>query len=141
MSVTNTASLAHAVYAAWGFSPFSSSSYCLLIDTNITTGILHVKCLRGFNGDRSFDPTHDVAYDKPLTKSDNGRIISFVIGDHDYDCVHDSDELAEGTDPLRGNNYCFNLTAEFTGIFSTTNQLTAEVFFGTNRISGPFSMT
>ena len=120
---------------------FSSSSYSLLVDTNITTGILHVKCLRDFNGDRSFDPAHDVVYYKTLTKLNNGRSLSFTLGDHDYDGVLDSNELAEGTDPLRGNNYCFNLTAEFTGIFSTTNQLTAEVFFGTNRISGPFVMT
>ena len=113
----------------------------MLVDTNITTGILHVKCLRDFNGNRCFDPAHDVVYARPLTKLDNGRTLSFALGDYDYDGVCDSDELAEGTDPLRGNNYCFNLTTEFMGIFSTTNQLTAEVFFGTNRISGPFVMT
>ncbi len=121
----------------WLTACFSDESHALTIDTNLTAGVLHVMCLRDFNGDSEYDSTYDVLYKWTLGKSDNGRTVPFAIGDHDHDNVLDSMELAEGTSPLRNANYCFNLSVTFTGIFATTNPLSAEVFFGTNRINGP----
>ena len=121
----------------WLTACFSDESHALTIDTNLTAGVLHVMCLRDFNGDSEYDSTYDVLYKWTLGKSDNGRTVPFAIGDHDHDNVLDSMELAEGTSPLQNANYCFNLSVTFTGIFATTNPLSAEVFFGTNRINGP----
>ena len=125
----------------WRMACFTDESHTLTIDTNLTAGVLHVMCLRDFNGDGEYGSADDVLYDWTLGKSDNGRTVYFAIGDYDHDNVLDSMELAEGTNPLRNANYCFNLSVTFSGIFATTNLLSAEVFFGTNRIDGPVVMS
>ncbi|MBR1870647.1 MAG: hypothetical protein IJ802_02360 [Kiritimatiellae bacterium] len=50
-------------------------------------------------------------------------------------------KLAENTDPLDKNNYCFSLAATETDIFSTTNALSAKAFFGTNVVQYEANVT
>ncbi len=120
---------------------FTGRSYALSIDTNLTDGVLRVMCLRDFDGDGGYDSAHDILYEKVLDKSINGKSVAYSLGDYDHDGVSDSEEMTEGTNPINPANYCFSLSARFTGIFSTTNQLSAEVFFGTNRMEGPIVMS
>ena len=120
---------------------FTGRSYALSIDTNLTDGVLRVMCLRDFDGDGEYDSAHDILYEKEFDKSINGKSVAYSLGDYDHDGVLDSEEMADGTNPINPANYCFSLSARFTGIFSTTNQLSAEVFLGTNRMEGPVVMS
>ena len=120
---------------------FTNGLYTLGIDTNLIEGTLHVMCLRDFDGDCEYSSVHDVLYEKTLVWSDNRKTVVYSLGDLDHDSLPDSKEMTEGTDPLNRADYCFAFSVTYTDIFSTTNQLTTEVFFGTNRIEGPITMT
>ena len=120
---------------------FTNGLYTLGIDTNLIEGTLRVMCLRDFDGDCEYSLVHDVLYEKTLGWSDNRNTVVYSLGDFDHDNLPDSKEMTEGTDPLNRADYCFTFSVTYTDIFSTTNQLSTEVFFGTNRIEGPITMT
>ena len=114
VSVTNTASLAHAVYAAWGFSPtgwetngraafplgFGETTY-----TNASShGATHVKAFCDLDGNGEFDAASDILLVKSIPQGAAANI-GFVFGDVDDDGVDDEQERQQETDPYDGNNF------------------------------------
>jgi len=112
-----------------------------MIDEVVTNGTCVVNCLRDFNGNGVYDEGLDILYSRTLIRSDNGKTAAWTVGDADGDGQLDSVEIAHETSPIDPRNYCFNLAFVEKGIFATTNQLTAEVLFGTNVLVGPVVMT
>lgn len=110
------------------------------IDMTVTNGAATARCFRDFNRNGNLDAESDVLYSRTITKSDNGNTVVMRIGDADSDGMPDSAEVEDGTDPLDAKNYCFNLSIVEKGVFSTTNQLTAVVTFGTNIVYGPVAV-
>jgi len=141
-AVTNhlAAGLQMPMFPSPGEMTFSESG-SLSIDMVVTNGECVVGCLRDFNGNGQHDEGTDVLVSRRLTKDDNGKTVQWTLGDSDGDGQSDSVELSHGTDPRNPASHCFNLYLVETGIFSTTNQLTAEIRFGTNVVVGPVIMT
>ena len=147
VAVTNTTSTAYALYAAWGYSAtgwepndlarFAGSSLPFQINVPVMGGELFVKVFRDFNTNGVYDVDVDALVSKRLTWTDNGKTVTFNIGDTDRDGVGDSVEIGEGTNPLNNLDYCFSLSLTYTGVFQTTNALTFAASFGTNRVYGP----
>lgn len=134
-------------YVAWGHMPtgweengldsFAGRSLPFPVDVPVMNGELFVKVFRDFNKNGVYDVGVDALVSNRLMRTDNGKTVTFNIGDSDEDKIPDSLELDEGTDPLDKLSYCFNLSLTYTGVFQTTNALTFAASFGTNRVSGP----
>ncbi len=132
---------------AWGFFPiswemkdtesFTGASLEYLVDGVATNGELFVKVYRDLNTNGVYDAGVDAYVTNRLTRMDNGKEVTFKIGDSDRDGVGDSVEIGEGTNPLSKLDYCFNLSLTYTGVFQTTNALTFEASFGADRVYGP----
>lgn len=146
VTVTNTVSLAHAIYAAWGFSPtgwetnglatfplgFGETTY-----TNASSqGATHVKAFCDLNGNGEYDAGNDILLVRTIPYGGSAKV-DFKFGDVDGDGFSDALERNEGTDPFDAGSYCFNLSQTYTGVFQTTNALTFAAYFGTNRVYGP----
>lgn len=138
-------------YVAWGWSEhlWETNGECacaVLPATNQYTvmsdnGSVYVKVFRDLNRNGVYDPDADVYLSKRVPSFDSVSCYTFVFGDVDGDGQTDSSELQNGTDPMDSSSYCFNLSFVETGIFSTTNRLTAEVRFGSSAVVGPVVMT
>ena len=134
-------------FVAWGYSAagwepndlarFAGTSLTFPVNASVIGGELFVKVFRDFNANGVYDVDVDALVSNRLTRADNGKTVTFNIGDSDGDKISDSVELAEGTNPLDKRNYCFNLSLTYTDVFQTTNALTFAASFGTNRVYGP----
>ncbi len=118
-------------------SSFVGSTLQFPVDAVATNGEVFVKVFRDFNANGIYDAGVDALVVQRLTGSDRGKTIEFSVGDSDRDRIIDSVELEEGTNPLSGYDYCFNLSLTYTGVFHTTNALTFTAFLGTNLVYGP----
>ncbi len=134
-------------FVAWGYLPtgwetndhgtFAGNSLVFSVDGVAVNGELYIKVFRDFNTNGVYDAGVDALVARKLTGTDNGKAVTFSIGDSDNDRIADSVELKEGTNPLSNLEYCFNLSQTYTGVFQTTNALTFAAYFGTNRVHGP----
>ena len=134
-------------FVAWGYLPtgwetndlgtFAGNSLVFSVDGVAVNGELYIKVFRDFNTNGVYDAGVDALVARKLTGTDNGKAVTFSIGDSDNDRIADSVELKEGTNPLSNLEYCFNLSQTYTGVFQTTNALTFAAYFGTNRVYGP----
>ena len=134
-------------FVAWGYLPtgwetndlvsFTGNSLAFPVDGVTVNGELYVKVFRDFNTNGVYDAGVDALVSNKLARTDNGKTVTFRIGDSDNDGIPDSVELGEGTNPSDRSNYCFTLSQTYTGIFQTTNALTFSASFGTNRVYGP----
>lgn len=134
-------------YVAWGYLPvgwesndiasFTGSTLAFPVVGVSTNGELFVKVFRDFNANGIFDEGIDALVTSRLTRMNNGKTVTFKIGDSDGDGISDSIEMGEGTDPFSKLSYCFSLSLTYTGVFQTTNALTFAASFGTNRVYGP----
>ncbi len=120
VSVTNTTSLVHSVYLAWGYSDtgweanglfafpqgFGTNTYH---DASIQ-GASHIKAFCDLNDNGRYDADDDILIVRSIP---DGRTayFSFIFGDVDHDGVPDAQERQEGTDPYDANN--FRLKARF----------------------------
>ena len=130
--------LISAGWSAGENSSFVGSTLQFPVDAVATNGEVFVKVFRDFNANGIYDAGVDALVVQRLTGSDRGKSIEFLIGDSDGDHILDSIELEEGTNPLSGYDYCFNLSLTYTGVFHTTNALTFTAFLGTNLVYGPY---
>ena len=138
-------------FVAWSYSAagweqndmvrFSGSSLTFPVNAPVAGGELFVKVFRDFNVNGAYDADIDALVSNRLTQVDNGKIVTFNIGDSDGDKIPDSVELKEDTNPLDKRDYCFSLSLTYTGVFQTTNALTIAADFGTNRIYGPCAVS
>lgn len=145
-SVTNTTSLATAVYTAWGYSPTGwetnelatfSQGFGETVYTNASSqGATHVKAFCDLNGNGEYDADSDILLVLTIPYGGSAQV-NFILGDVDGDGFSDALERNEGTDPFDAGSYCFNLSQTYTGVFQTTNALTFAAYFGTNRVHGP----
>ena len=137
-------------YVSWDVSPngwapnvfasFSDSTCTMPFAVVATNGHVYAKCFRDFNANGAYDEGTDALVVKSFSRSDNGKTVVVELGDSDADTIPDSVEMAEGTNPMDEKSYCFDCSATFTGIFETTNSLTAEIFFGNASVYGPTTM-
>ena len=118
--VTNTASLVHSVYLAWGYSdagwetnglaafPFGFGD---MVYTNASPqGATHVKAFCDIDDNGEYDADIDILIVRSIPVGSTAHF-SFIFGDVDHDGVPDAQELQEGTDPYDANN--FRLKARF----------------------------
>ena len=139
--LTNYVACGH-VSAGWettGLATFTGSALAFPIDCVATNGEIFAKVFRDFNANGIYDEGVDALVSRRLTKADNGKTVTFRIGDSDGDGISDSVEMDMGTDQLDRLNYCFNLSLTYTDVFRTTNALTFAASFGTNRVYGPYT--
>ena len=120
VSVTNTASLAHAVYLAWGYSAtgwesnglasfpqgFGTNAY----ETASPQGAVYIKAFCDLNDNGEYDAADDIMAVRqiPFGREAHFRI---AFGDVDGDGVPDTQERQDGTDPDDANS--FRLRAKF----------------------------
>jgi len=138
-------------YVAWGVSEEcwetnGLTAWSLLPSTNVfevmsTNGPMVVKAYRDLNRNGRYDAEADILLAEQVPPLDAVSRFELRFGDVDGDGWSDGLEIAHGADPFNARNYCFNLSFVEKGIFSTTNQLTAEVLLGTNVLLGPVVMT
>ena len=119
------------------FHRLSGISETLTFDTNAISGSVYLKCYRDFNAngvyDEDLEPLYVYQIQNAATPSDGTISLSFK--DKDGDSIPDSLEWSEGTDLNKSRSYCYSANLTVTGIFSTTNQLYAQPFFGTNALA------
>ncbi len=149
VTMTNTASMAHAVYTAWGYSAtgwetngqetfmqgFGSTNY---VDV-ILQGATYAKAFCDLNDNGVFDAACDILLVRQIPYGSAPRI-KFTFGDVDGDGISDEQERTDGTSPYDGGNYCYGMSVDVAGIFHTTNQLSLTATFGTNTMLGPLAM-
>ena len=122
VSVTNSASLATAVYTAWGYSPtgwetnelatfsqgFGETAY-----TNASSqGATHVKAFCDLNGNGTFDTGYDILLSSHIPTGSTAHV-TFTFGDVDGDGVSDSLEREDGTNPYDKKNFRIVATVNF----------------------------
>ena len=123
VSVTNTASLAHAVYLAWGCSAtgwesnglasfpqgFGTNAY----ETASPQGAVYIKSFCDLNDNGEYDADDDILAVRPIPF---GRTAQFNIkfGDVDGDGVPDAQERQDGTDPDDANSFRLRASFRFT---------------------------
>ena len=150
VTVTNTVSLAHPLYVAWGYSGtgWETNGLASFPDgcgtTNYTNASSHgaefVKAYCDLNGNGEYDAAQDILLVREIPYGSTAHI-SFVFGDVDGDGVSDAQERTDGTDPYDKENYSFDMSVTVAGIFHTTNQLTLAATFGASTIVGPLLMS
>ena len=149
--VTNTASTDIPAYVAWGYAStgwetnglaaFPSGSGTVAYTNDAMLGVAYVKAFSDINGNGAYDEGADLMLVSRRVAGVHSADISFEFGDMDGDGFPDAFERAEGTDPLDASNYCFSLSATFTGVFHTTNSLTAAAKMANEVCVGPFLAT
>jgi len=145
-SVTNTVSLSHAAYVAWGYSDIGwetngLAEFPLGAGTNSyvdasANGAVFIKAFCDLDDDGEFNAATDILLVRPIPQGAVATI-NFMFGDVDGDGVTDAQELQDGTDPHDAKNYAVNLFGRFEGVFHTTNDLSVVVKMGTNTVYGP----
>ncbi len=123
VTVTNTASLAHAVYTAWGNSPTGwvtsglatfSQGFGETIYTNASSqGATHVKAFCDLNGNGTFDTGYDILLSSHIPTGSTAHV-AFTFGDVDGDGVSDVQEREEETDPYDAGNFMMHAKFKFT---------------------------
>lgn len=121
--------------AAFACSP--ATNEFVVANSNATA---YAKAYRDTNRNGAYDAAADILLSQAIPASATPTI-RFAFGDVDGDGFSDALERDEGSDPYDADSYCFNLTLVENGIFSTTNQLTAEITLGLESICGPTQMT
>ena len=150
VTVTNTVSLAHPLYVAWGNSGTGWETNGLASfpggygTTNYTNasaqGATYVKAYCDLNGNGEYDADNDILIVREIPYGSTAQV-GFVFGDVDGDAVSDAQERSDATDPYDKESYSFDMSVTVTGIFHTTNQLTLAATFGTSTIVGPLLMS
>ena len=150
VSVTNTVSSDIASYVAWGFLSegweanglveLPSGSGTVAYTNDAMLGVAYVKAFSDINGNGAYDEGVDMMLSRHVAHVHSADISS-EFGDMDGDGFSDAFERAEGTDPCNASNYCFSLSATFTGVFHTTNSLTAAAKMANEVCIGPFLAT
>ena len=123
--------------AADPFHRMAGISENMTIHTNAISGAVYVKCFRDFNRNGVYDEDIEPLYVYTIqneTPSSMGTV-NVEFKDKDGDTIPDSIEWSEGTDINDKRSYCYSANLTVTGIFSTTNQLYSQAFFGTNAIT------
>ncbi len=120
---------------------FTSPTFYYDIAASAIEGKIYVRGFRDLNKNGIYDIGVDGVFSYDLTSADNGKTIDLFIGDSDGDKINESEEFSEGTSPVDGLNYCFNCQLEIYDVFSTSNDLYVEIFFGTNCLYGPVVQT
>lgn len=116
---------------------FVSATYNYPISAIATEGKIYVRGFRDLNRNGAYDEGVDCVFSCNLDKNKNGKVVNLAIGDADADKIPDSREVSEGTSPLDRLNYCFNCEVGLRDIFSTSNSLVAQAFFGSDCLYGP----
>lgn len=150
VTVTNTVSGGIASYVAWGFSSegwetnglaaLPSGSGVVAYTNDAAWNVACVKAFSDIDGNGAYDDGVDVILARPVTHAQSIDF-SFAFGDVDGDGFADALERAEGTDPYGDRSYCFSLSATFTGVFHTTNSLTASAEMAGEVRLGPETTT
>ncbi len=119
VSVTNTASLAHSVYLAWGYSDTGwetngltafSSGFGDMVYTNASSqGATHIKAFCDLDDNGEYDADNDILIVRSILEGRTAHV-SFIFGDVDHDGVPDAQERSEGTDPYDGRNFRLAVT-------------------------------
>ncbi len=109
----------------------------ITVVTNVIDGKVYLTGYRDINANGNYDLGLDVPFGHEFFGYYNHRDATFVVGDADGDGVLDSDEVCHGCNPTDNKSFCYGSHIEVEGVFSTTNLLLAQVFFGTNSIVGP----
>ena len=113
-TVTNTVSLVHPLYVAWGNSGtgwetnglasfpggYGTTNY---FDVS-SQGATHVKAYCDLNGNGEYDASYDILLVRTIPYGSSTRM-EFVFGDVDGDGVPDPQERADGTDPYDRMNF------------------------------------
>ena len=131
-------------YVEWGLSGttnFTGGALALSLDEAVTNGFLTVMCWRDLDGDGVFDEDVDAVYERRISGAHPPSVTDLSLGDADGDGLADVEESAEGTGPNDARSHCFCMLAHVTGVFATTNGLTALATFGTNVVAGPVMVT
>ena len=135
-------------YYFYGLSPLDcvSGPYALVgrstsfyVSQVATNRYLYLTAYRDVNGNGVFDTGVDLH--SVFTVANNTQSSEFTIGDTDGDKILDSIELTEGTDPTNRHEYCYHPLPVVQEIFSTTNVLCCQAYFGTNIISAAMVVT
>ena len=149
VSVTNTAG-GFASHVAWGYSPdgweanglvaFPSGSGALVYTDASASAATHVKAFCDLDGDGEYSPDADILLVRSIPPGSAANI-AFAFGDVDNDGVADAQERADGTDPFDAKNFAFSMYAHFTGVFHTTNSLSAVLRTSSETLYGPVALT
>ncbi len=138
VSVTNTASLAHSIHLAWGYSDtgwetnglamfpqgFGTNTY----DDASPQGAAYVKAFCDLNGNGEYDAEYDILLVHPIPFGRTAQV-SLAFGDVDGDGVPDVQERQEQTDPNDANNFRLVATVNFVPC-GVTSWLTNYVAWG-----------
>ena len=133
--VTHSTSLSGAAPTA--SNAFTAATYNYPVSAIATEGKIYVRGFRDLNRNGAYDEGVDCVFSCNLDKNKNGKVVNLAIGDADADKIPDSREVSEGTSPLDRLNYCFNCEVGLRDIFSTSNSLVAQAFFGSDCLYGP----
>ena len=146
VTVTNTVSLSHAAYLAWGYDEagweanelvvFPTGTGSNLYVNASSNGAEYVKAFCDLDDDGEFSAATDILIVRHIPPGAVAHI-DLVFGDVDGDGVSDEQERSDGTDPYDGGNFKVNLSAQFVGVFHTTNALSVQVTMNTNVVYGP----
>ncbi len=128
VSVTNTVSLSHAAYVAYGNSSdtwetnglasFPSAFGSTLYTNASAQAATRVKAFCDLDDDGEFSATTDILISKTIPQSPAAHI-TFSFGDVDGDGVNDEQERTDGTNPYDGGNFHLrDVTVSFTDVDS-----------------------
>ena len=109
----------------------------LTIAANAISGYIFVKCYRDFNRNGVYDEDCEPLYVFSIRnqQADEEATYTASLKDKDGDAIPDNAEWGEGTNLNDSRSYCYSPTVTVAGIFSTTNRLYAQPFFGTNALA------
>lgn len=135
-------------YYFYGLSPFDcvSGPYAFIgrsttfnLERIVTNRVAYLTVFRDVDCNGVFDEGVDLC--SAFTVANGVQTREFSIGDVDGDKVPDTAELAEGTDPTNRLDYCYHPLPTVQDIFSTTNILWCQAYFGTNIIAAAMAVT
>lgn len=124
-----------------GPSAFTGRSTTFYVSQIATNRYLYLTIYRDVNSNGVFDAGVDLHSVFSVANLAQGADASFTIGDTDGDKILDSIELTEGTDPMNRHDYCYHPLLTVQDVFSTTNVLCCQAYFGTNVISVAMAVT